>query len=216
MTKEEFIYEILAYYRESRKIIVDPGEYNIWRGVRHSISSKAEDLFSLFVAKELKDKSLEFIVDKTWTLNIDGHKIINFRPDLAIVQSGILTHIIDLKMDMGYKRRYFEDDSFKNLAKRFALFRNMNGGLKVSYMHTEPMEVKVSKKIINQIVVLTTANGGKASNRNEMIEAIDKLEWTNIYYLTEGIHLNNYQNISPSINDKEFNRLFNDIRKNLQ
>ena len=37
-----------------------------------------------------------------------GKKSIQFRPDLAIINKGVLTHSIDLKMDMGYKRRYFE------------------------------------------------------------------------------------------------------------
>ena len=92
--------------------MINPGDYNIWRGVSHSISSQSEDLFALFIAEKLNDASLEFIVDKTMTFKMSGKKSIQFRPDLAIVKNGILTHSIDLKMDMGYKRRYFETPKF--------------------------------------------------------------------------------------------------------
>ena len=74
MTNQDFIYAICDFYKESRKLMVNPGDYNIWRGVSHSISSQSEDLFALFIAEKLNDPSLEFIVDQTMSYKTPGKK----------------------------------------------------------------------------------------------------------------------------------------------
>ncbi len=141
--------------------------YEIWRGVNHSISSKSEDLFALFIAIRLNDSTLEFIVDKTMTYKMSGGKSIQFHPDLAIVKNGTLTHSIDLKMDMGYNRRYFETKAFEKQKEKFKLFRNQNFE-KVYYTKDDKeIKLKVSSKIINQIVVISEKNGGKSSKNPE-------------------------------------------------
>jgi len=213
MTNRYFIKSIIEYYRESRKLTIEKGTYNIWRGVNHSISSQSEDLFALMIAEELQNNSLEFIVDKTMSLKIQGEKSIQFRPDLAIVKDGKLTHIIDLKMDMGYKRRYFETPEFKKEAKKFEILRTQSF-LEVTY-NRGAEKLKVSKNIINQVVVISEKNEGKSTNRTEMIDAIDKLDWVNIYYLTGDVHPNNYSDTTLKdirINDEVFDKLFKDIK----
>ena len=165
MNNQEFISHICNYYKESRELKIPDNPYEIWRGVNHSISSKSEDLFALFIAKRLNDSTLEFIVDKTITCKIPGKKSIQFRPDLAIVKDGILTHSIDLKMDMGYKRRYFETKAFGKQKEKFNLFRNQSFE-SVSYKRNDnKFELNVSSEIKNQIVVISEKNGGKSSNR---------------------------------------------------
>ena len=193
--------------------MVDAGDYKIWRGVSHSISSQSEDLFALFIAKKLNDSSLEFIVDKTMTYKMPGKKSIQFRPDLAIINKGVLTHSIDLKMDMGYKRRYFETPEFETEEKKFNTFREQTFE-SVSYrMNDHKVELKVSPKIKNQIVVISEKNEGKSSNRTDMIEAINMMDWVSIYYLSGDVHPNNYSNELPSVNDVQFERLINDIKQ---
>ena len=193
--------------------MVDAGDYKIWRGVSHSISSQSEDLFALFIAKKLNDSSLEFIVDKTMTYKMPGKKSIQFRPDLAIINKGVLTHSIDLKMDMGYKRRYFETPEFETEEKKFSTFREQTFE-SVSYrMNDHKVELKVSPKIKNQIVVISEKNEGKPSNRTDMIEAINMMDWVSIYYLSGDVHPNNYSNELPSVNDVQFERLINDIKQ---
>jgi hypothetical protein len=193
--------------------MVDAGDYKIWRGVSHSISSQSEDLFALFIAKKLNDSSLEFIVDKTMTYKMPGKKSIQFRPDLAIINKGVLTHSIDLKMDMGYKRRYFETPEFETEEKKFSTFREQTFE-SVSYrMNDHKVELKVSPKIKNQIVVISEKNEGKSSNRTDMIEAINMMDWVSIYYLSGDVHPNNYSNELPSVNDVQFERLINDIKQ---
>tara|TARA_B110000211_G_C13953383_1_gene497209 strand:+ start:178 stop:825 length:648 start_codon:yes stop_codon:yes gene_type:complete len=213
MTNQDFISTICNFYKESRKLMVDAGDYKIWRGVSHSISSQSEDLFALFIAKKLNDSSLEFIVDKTMTYKMPGKKSIQFRPDLAIINKGVLTHSIDLKMDMGYKRRYFETPEFETEEKKFSTFREQTFE-SVSYrMNDDKVELKVSPKIKNQIVVISEKNEGKSSNRTDMIEAINMMDWVSIYYLSGDVHPNNYSNELPSVNDVQFERLINDIKQ---
>ena len=213
MTNQDFISTICNFYKESRKLMVDAGDYKIWRGVSHSISSQSEDLFALFIAKKLNDSSLEFIVDKTMTYKMPGKKSIQFRPDLAIINKGVLTHSIDLKMDMGYKRRYFETPEFDTEKKKFNTFREQTFE-SVSYrMNDDKVELKVSPKIKNQIVVISEKNEGKSSNRTDMIEAINMMDWVSIYYLSGDVHPNNYSNELPSVNDVQFERLINDIKQ---
>lgn len=213
MTNQDFISTICNFYKESRKLMVDAGDYKIWRGVSHSISSQSEDLFALFIAKKLNDSSLEFIVDKTMTYKMPGKKSIQFRPDLAIINKGVLTHSIDLKMDMGYKRRYFETPEFETEEKKFSTFREQTFE-SVSYrMNDDKVELKVSPKIKNQIVVISEKNEGKPSNRTDMIEAINMMDWVSIYYLSGDVHPNNYSNELPSVNDVQFERLINDIKQ---
>lgn len=216
MTNKEFIDTICDFYLESRELAIDPKGYDIWRGVSHSVSSRAEDLFALFVAERLKDNALEFIVDKTFSFKSEEGKSIKFRPDLAIVRNNTITHIFDLKMDMGYKRRYFETDRFKESEKMFEVLRSGKIDT-VSYREKRKTNHKlsISDKIINQIVVISEKNGGKASNRIEMIEAVDKLDWINLYYLTKEVHPNNYNDEKPVMNDLEFERLFKDIKRRL-
>ena len=213
MTNKDFISTICGFYKESRRLMVDSGDYNIWRGVSHSISSQSEDLFALFIAKKLNDSSFEFIVDKTMTYKMPGKKSIQFRPDLAIINKDVLTHSIDLKMDMGYKRRYFETPEFKTEEKKFIAFREQTFA-SVSYrMNDTKVELNVSPKIKNQIVVISEKNEGKSSNRTDMIEAINTMDWVSIYYLSGGVHPNNYNNELPSVNDVQFERLINDIKQ---
>ena len=66
MTNLHFIETIIEYYKDSRDLTVDKGDFNIWRGVSHSVSSKSEDLFAKYVATNLNNSKLEFIVDKSF------------------------------------------------------------------------------------------------------------------------------------------------------
>ncbi|MEP1304462.1 MAG: hypothetical protein ABJK11_14840 [Balneola sp.] len=216
MTSQEFINTICEYYLESRELSIDRKVHNIWRGVSHSISSKAEDLFALYIAENLNDNSLEYIVDKTFSFKGSLGKTVTFRPDLAIVKGSTITHIFDLKMDMGYKRRYFETERFSKSGEMFTTLRD--GKVEeISYRINKKSKrvLNISNQIINQIVVLSEKNGGKASNRLEMIENINGLDWVNLYYLTKEIHPNNYDGDSPVLNQSEFKRLFRDIKEQL-
>ncbi len=146
------------------------------------------------------------------TYKIPGEKSIQFRPDLAIVKNGTLTHSIDLKMDMGYKRRYFETPEFKTEERKFNALRSQNFE-SVSYKNEgRKVELGVSSKIKNQIVVISEKNEGKSTNRTDMISAIKGMDWVEIYYLSGGIHPNNYSDETPIVKSEEFEKLIGDIK----
>ena len=220
MTNREFINTIIDYYVESRELTCNFEKYNIWRGVNHSVSSKAEDLFALFIAKKIDRLDIELIVDKTMSYRTPDGKSKQFRPDLAIVQNGILTHIIDLKMDMGYKRRYHETEKFKSEEVMYSLIRSQTN-FPISYNqgpYIEPRFLAVSSNIKCQIVVISERNEGKSSNRTDMTASINCLDWARIYYLTGNIHPNYYGERAKeliTIYNETFNTLINDIRANL-
>ena len=114
---------------------------------------------------------------------------------------------------MGYKRRYFETPEFEIEEKKFNTFREQTFE-SVSYrINDHKVELKVSPKIKNQIVVISEKNEGKPSNRTDMIEAINMMDWVSIYYLSGDVHPNNYSNELPSVNDVQFERLINDIKQ---
>jgi hypothetical protein len=215
MDGKKFINEIVSYYNQSRKLTIDTNGFNIWRGVSHSISSLSEDLFALMIANELNDKSLEFIVDKTFTLRtLDGGNF-QFRPDLAIIKNGELRAIIDLKMDMGYKRRYHETEAFQKEAEKFSLLRS-GEYQSISYSIDKlKVTVTASLNIMNQIVVISEKNEGKVENRESMKQTINALNWVNIYYLSGGVHPNAYDESTLKqllINQSEFDQLSQNIK----
>lgn len=219
MTSQDFITSIIKLYEHSRLLTVQKGNHNIWRGVSHSISSQSEDLFALMVAEELGNPSLEFIVDKTFTLKKSDDTSVQFRPDLAIIQEGQLVNIVDLKMDMGYKRRYHETPEFKKEELKFKCLRS--GAYKdISYKKDgNTIKVEAINNITNQIVVVSEKNEGKSSNRTDMVKTISTLDWVDIFYLSGGVHPNTYDKNALNkltINNKEFSRLFDLIKANVK
>ncbi|WP_367391686.1 hypothetical protein [Lewinella sp. LCG006] len=217
MTNRQFIDAIIEMYQGAKKLNFDHQPYTIWRGVSRSVSGLAEDLFALFVARELNDDSLEFIIDKTMSIETLEGKNISFRPDLAIVKKGVITHILDMKMDMGYKRRFHETPEFKKEEKKMTILRN-GEYKKITYKsHGNEVGLKTHNNIINQIVVISEKNEGKSSNRLDLIDTISPLDWINIYYLSGGIHPNSGKKTKDeiTINDDQFDVLFKDMKSNL-
>lgn len=220
MSNEQFIKEIISYYNANRSYSLDPKGYHIWRGVNHSISSKTEDLFARFVAKRLDRKDLEFIVDKTMSYKYNGMaRSKQFRPDLAIVKDGQIKVIVDLKMDMGYKRNFQETDSFKSDQKRFSAFHKRPNGLEVWYKDDKDKKVDltVSQKAINLVVAISSENIG-ATKRSTMKKAIAGKSWVNLYFLTQGEHPNglNGKDAKGITDESEFTRLFSEIENQLK
>jgi hypothetical protein len=117
-------------------------------------------------------------------------------------------------MDMGYKRRYHETDKFIAEELKFQVLREQKA--ERVWFSTGPKtsrDLLVSNEIVNQVVVISEKNEGKKDNRTDMINSICQLDWVNIYYLTGGIHPNNYGNNAKNeivVNDSEFERLYSD------
>lgn len=211
MTERDFIENIIDLYKVAPDLKFNNKNYSITRGAKHNISSQAEDLFAVFVAEALDDENLKFLINYTLSYSSKGQKSSSFKPDLAVLQNGIITHIFDLKMDLGFRRDYQTDTTFQNAEKRFLEFRKNKTVVDNKKKHFKAL---VSTNIINQIVVITTENGGTKSFQKNLKKEFENYDWTNIYYLTSDFHPNNCKN-KPKVNTDEFQRLLEDARKNL-
>ncbi|WBM75335.1 hypothetical protein [Saprospira grandis] len=207
MTNQEFIDKIIAEYKKARNLIHTDGGYRITRGLSHSISGSAEDLFALFIAQQLDDESLHFIVDKTTTIRFSRHKkSTSFRPDLMILKENVLTNYFDLKTDLGWKR-----DLSKYLEAKNTLIKNLihkkNSDFWINWESKQT--IKASKDLKYQIVVLS----GKNISEKQLAANIEKaasLPYVEMYILTDGQHLNYYHDNEAKlikIKKEEFDRL---------
>lgn len=113
MSNKEFIDKIIEEYVASRNLTFGNGGYDIERGMSHSTSGKAEDLFALYLARRLNDPKLKFLVDKPISFKPSSkQRTKTFKPDVAIIKNGVLTNYFDLKMDLGWNRdisQYLKD-----------------------------------------------------------------------------------------------------------
>ena len=118
-------------------------------------------------------------------------------------------------MDMGYKRRYHETETFQKNANKFKLLRS-GEYQSISYSKNDlKVTVSVGLNIVNKIVVISEKNEGKAENRESMKQTIESLDWVNIYYLSGGVHPNAYDESTLKkliVNQPEFDRLSRDIK----
>jgi hypothetical protein len=105
MTPQDFKHKIDQKYHEAQQLSVDAEGYHITRGTAHGVSSYAEDLFAVYAAQIREDKDCNYFVDKSVTYRIaEGAKTKTCKPDLAIIDKGMLTHYYDLKMNLGFSR----------------------------------------------------------------------------------------------------------------
>ncbi|MCC4214715.1 hypothetical protein [Leeuwenhoekiella parthenopeia] len=215
MTNHEFIDKIIEAYKQSRSLIYGNGGYQIKRGMSHSSSGKAEDLFSVFIAEKLDSKELEFFVDQGISFRTITQKRAKlFKPDLAILKNDTLTHYFDLKMDLGWNR-----DLEQYLVAKNDFINKLKESNDVWYKtHIEGKgSIKVSKKLTYQIVVLSGANGNKAAHHRN-VDLAASLENVNLYVLTSGGHLNFYtpeEKEKVIFNDNAFDKLISDTKATL-
>lgn len=110
MTSQEFIAKYHEYGEQAKKLnelLPDYEGFQIKRGMAHSISGFAEDLFAVYVAKKMNRKDVQFLVDKVISVYLEGrHKAKSFKPDLAIIDNNVMTHYFDMKTNLGWNRDF--------------------------------------------------------------------------------------------------------------
>lgn len=111
MTDTELINHIKGYYQAARNS--DFPLSNISRGRKHSISSKTEDLIAYFISKRtiidyniMVDYPISYKSMTKLTPKTNQPSTITFYPDIALFdeKQNTISHIIDIKMDLGWKR----------------------------------------------------------------------------------------------------------------
>jgi len=199
MTGKEFIAQIRETYVDARKLIHGNGGYNIWRGMSHSNSGNTEDLFAKFIAENIGDHSLTFLVDKPITTRFpDIKRAITFKPDLSIFKGDLLTHYFDLKMDLGWNRnienylleknKFLEELKMQKVRGQDVWYRNGK----------EVQGIQISNQLKYHIVIVSAENGSKSAFEKN-VRMAEQLDHVEMYVLTSGEHLNTY---NPELGDR--------------
>ena len=206
---DEYVTNISRLYLKARDTICNHNR--IFRGESHSISSQSEDLFALLLSNYLKEELLYVNQQLRVDIESDSRNHI-IKPDVVIMKNDIVFNFIDLKMDLGYNRKKFVDfciqknDLMKNIHGK--TFKTKNGKTK------EVLCGVINKKCKYHIPVITDCNIDK-KNLQVIIDTVENLEFVEIYFLTSGKHLNNYDADmldGVEINYLEFKRLLGNLR----
>lgn len=105
MTEVQFFEKVHQKYKDSNHLLEGDGGYKIKRGMAHVMSGYLEDLFALYIAQKVNRKDVEYFVDKVISIRFsENEKAKSFKPDLAIVDNGVMTHYFDLKSNLGWNR----------------------------------------------------------------------------------------------------------------
>lgn len=208
MTKEEFFERIIDFYQESRKVSVEAS--NIHRGRSASISSKLEDLTAAFI-NEAIPRNCVFYTDQPITLNGTTRY-----PDILIQESdGTLSHLVDVKTDLGWKR----NKMFEYSEKWDKIIENSKGqhvNFK-SGIDKKNLTGRISEKLKLHVVIASLKNSG--SQLKSDYENI-KASYSNIeiYILSQGIHPNDYNHSKNEllqkieIRDSDFSALIRNLQ----
>jgi hypothetical protein len=199
MLATELINKIHELYKRSH-ISMYPHD-RIFRGEGRSVSSEMEDLFAKYLIEELPD-DITLFINQTITSGSKSKRI-RVKPDVMVVRNNEIKTLIDLKMDLGYKRSEFssfwdERDSLmpKMYGKEFSYYKPSIDG-------KEKIISKLSSNAKLFFMVVSNLNIDD-HNLNDVVSRISKKRYSNLYFLFEGIHPNDYKsNIIQLLNQKD-------------
>lgn len=205
MLVTDLITEIHSLYKKSH--ISKYPHVRISRGEGRSVASEMEDLFAKYLIEELPG-DVNLFINQIITYGSKGNRI-RVKPDVMIVRNNEIKTIIDLKMDLGRKRSEFssfwdERDSLipQMRGKEFSYYKSSTSG-------KQKLISKLSSNAKLFFIVISNLNIDN-HNLNDVISRIGKKNYSNLYFLFEGIHPNDYK----SSIDQLLNQIEN-VSKNL-
>ena len=179
MTNQEFVNKVNEEYHKANNLLEGDGGFNIVRGTAHPVSGYMEDLFALYMAKRINKISNQYLVDKLLSIRFSRKgRATTFKPDLAVIESGVVLVYYDLKTNLGWNR-----DLKKYLTKKDDLIRKIKG--KNGWIHFSKEnihDIKFSEELKYKMVVFNGWN----INQEQLRENIDfaaKLENVDIFIL---------------------------------
>ena len=188
MKPSDFILKIINIYQDAR--VSRYADKKIRRGRSPSISSIAEDLLASYLI--YSDKEIDFIyVDQPIHI---PNVVKSFIPDIVVVRNDVITAFLDLKMDLGYKRKGLIDLCEKD-HKLLGLIRGKDCTIKDGQTK-EKTSFAISESAIYDIVVVSDQNIGKATLKEQLSGAKTYNQDVSIHILTEKEHPNTY-GVSP-------------------
>lgn len=193
LTPYGFLESIVDAYRRARMPIMRHRKLS--RGESRSIASEAEDRLAHFLIS--RHPSIERIYINQKLHRVDGNGF--YKPDLVICRGGEVNLLIDLKMDLGYKRNTFRafmrhlDRRAFRLQGRFVRIDEQDGDKR-----TKERQCRVAKRAKYVVVAISNRNIGQ-----QEVDAIDiaakKLRHAEIVFLVKGAHPNERPRTRASI-----------------
>jgi len=205
MEPKQLINKIREAYLDARKIAYTPKENNkkIKRGTSHSISSLMEDLLGVYCAERINNsEQMQIYIDPPLSFkdtdlkNKSQNKALLFRPDICIINSPETTSFIDVKTDLGYKRKKI----IEQVIEKNRLIKSISGKTcRIKDGITKESErIRIGENIKLLYVIISNRNISKKS-LNNVIEEFKKLEHIDISILMNGDHPNTYKTNSKFI-----------------
>lgn len=204
MTQKEFIKGVFDIYRKARKL---PKKYkgnNIERRTNRIVSSNIEDFFAYYCSqkiKQIKRKKIKILVDPHLTFP-NNKKMGVFRPDVCIVKNNIVKLMVELKTDLGYKRKEFWTSYLKKEHK------NIDDIKKARLCKNADDFLKISRRLRWFCVVLSTENMGGNKFRK-----VKKLKNHGVLFLSSGMHPNAKTITKTQFMEQEVDINFKDFEK---
>lgn len=219
MTEKELIEKIVTLYKEARVTTIL--RKNIRRGRSHSVSSRVEDLFAIYIAEQLEDhngelpENIELLIDQPFTYKI-GNKTYSIYPDIAIIQDSNVIKLFDIKMDLGWNRDFFQfckskQDLINEIRQKDT--KAKDGATK------EQRSFCFSNDLKYNIVIVSNENISKAQREKnqKLIKDLDKNK-IELFILTQGAHPNIYEEKVEKgiqLRDDDLKKLREEIKKNI-
>lgn len=214
MLDKNLLKEIHSLYKAAHSPLYP--HKRIFRGESRSISSAVEDLFAKYLI-ELLPSDITLYINQTITAGSLNTRI-RVKPDIVVVRDEIIKAIIDLKMDLGYKRKEFPafwDERDKLIprmrGKQFSLFKtNANEKTKRS------LEFSNNAKLY--FVVISDQNITH-KHLSVIKKRLGKKKYSETYFLLEGAHPNDIKTSPELLNknlsnfSKVLNNFVNDLKK---
>lgn len=210
MKNKTFILNIINLYQDAR--VSKFKSRIIRRGRSRSISSDTEDLFALFLSKNITCDLI--YIDQPISFN---DKPVQFYPDIVIVKNDKIKSFCDLKMDLGWNR--YGLYSFCEKHKDY-LIKIKNKTCKIRDGITkEDKYYTVSKSVSYNVVIMSNQNINpkKIQEHQKNIKKLGRD--VELFILSQKKHPNTY-GYKPTelikkieINDSEFAKLIKKLNK---
>jgi hypothetical protein len=214
MKDEKLIREIIFLYLKARTPIYP--HKRIFRGESRSISSEVEDLFAKYLI-EVLPQDTELFINQTITTGTKVQRL-RVQPDIVVVRRDKIKAILDLKMDLGYKR----DEFPKYWDKRDALIPKMRGKIFSLFQKNGNNKSQQYLEFYDKaklFFILISDKNINPSQLSEVRKRQGKKKYSEPYILTHKIHPNTYdKSINEliriiDIDNKSFKKLNKELQK---
>jgi len=196
MTPRQFIESLAEAYQKARVPLKEHKKLS--RGESRSIASEAEDRFAYYLIGRLRSADHIFI-NQTLT-SVSWGREERLKPDLVICRGDEIRMLIDLKMDLGYKRFEFSD-SMREVDKRVGKLRGQKFSLWEKIGDGRDRHEKTLSKNAKYLFVVISDQNINANQFKDVETSASKLGNTGLFTLLRGIHLNHNSLYGRNLDD---------------